>query len=140
MSDNIADEKTKKIAEKKTGAKSKDELRTSIAHFLIDFDVISYLIAFIIALAFNEFLKDLMEFIVLRFIPKRSAYLRLLSSLLSLIFVFIFAFLFVKLIFYKFLYTTDIVKQRQVQKAISKKEEKKVEKEINNEAFLVFSN
>jgi len=137
MSDgNIADEKTKEEAERKVGTKKNDELRTSIAHFLIDFDILSYVIAFVIALAFQDFLKDLMEFVVLRFIPKRSIYLRIASSLLSLIIVFVLSFLFVKFIFYKVLYTEDIVKQRQVQKALAKKEEKEVERKVETEKFF----
>jgi len=86
----LAGEKTMEVVHKAT---TKDEnekkmlsLRSNIVHFLIDFDIISYTIAFIIAFQFQNFSVILLEYAMKKIMGNKKN--ELLSSFLSFIFIY----------------------------------------------------
>lgn len=128
MSDNLTSQQTTELAKETT--KNGNQVKSSIANFLIDFDILQYTIAFVIALSIQEFLKRFMNFTVTRFIPQNKEYWQLISSLLTAIIVFVLAFIFVKYVFYKHIYTEDVEKERTIKKAITEKKTEAAIKEI----------
>lgn len=130
MSDNLTSQQTTELAKETTKNGNGNEVKSSIANFLIDFDILQYTVAFVIALSIQEFLKRFMNFTVTRFIPQNKEYWQLISSLLTAIIVFVLAFIFVKYVFYKHIYTEDVEKERTIKKAITEKKTEAAIKKI----------
>ena len=130
MSDLLTSQQTTELAKETTKNENGSEVKSSIANFLIDFNVLQYTIAFVIALSIQEFLKRFMNFTVTRFIPQNKEYWQLISSLLTAIIVFVLAFIFVKYVFYKHIYTEDVEKERTIKKAITEKKTEAAIKKI----------
>ena len=103
-------------------------MRHSIAHFLIDFNVVPSSIAFLIAFVFRDFVNSLNERIVHIFIPKTID--DLLSKFITLIVTIVFCVLFVKYIFYGLFHSNEIVTEVAIKKAVTKKRENQVLKKL----------
>lgn len=104
------------------------QMRHSIAHFLIDFNVVPSSIAFLIAFVFRDFVNSLNERIVHIFIPKTID--DLLSKFITLIVTIVFCVLFVKYIFYGLFHSNEIVTEVAIKKAVTKKRENQVLKKL----------
>ena len=104
------------------------QMRHSIAHFLIDFNVFPSSIAFLIAFVFRDFVNSLNERIVHIFIPKTID--DLLSKFITLIVTIVFCVLFVKYIFYGLFHSNEIVTEVAIKKAVTKKRENQVLKKL----------
>lgn len=108
------------------------KFKRSIARFLVDFDVVSYTIAFLVAISLQEFLKELITTSLMK-ITKRSSKNNLLILFLTIIIILIISYIFVEFIFYKFIYTDDVEKESILRSAITSKKHDEVKKEIEKE-------
>jgi len=131
----LAGEKTMEVVHKAT---TKDEnekkmlsLRSNIVHFLIDFDIISYTIAFIIAFQFQNFSVILLEYAMKKIMGNKKN--ELLSSFLSFMITLTLCFIFIQYIFFKFIYTDDMEKESIFKEAISEKKKEKAMVEVLKE-------
>ena len=126
---NIPDPASKEIIYKA----SNDDLVTrgfkDFSKFLIDFNIISYTMAFTVAISASRFVEDLVN----SFINNYKINNKVLVSLITLFLVIILCFLFVQFIFYKFIYTKTISKERKIEKAINTKDQEKIEDKLGIE-------
>jgi len=106
------------------------KMRHSIAHFLIDFNVVPSSIAFLIAFVFRDFVNSLNERLVHLFIPVTID--DLLTKFITLIFTIVFCLLFVKYIFYGLFHSNEIVTEVAIKNAVTKKRESQVLKKLKN--------
>lgn len=128
------DEKTQKLIENTTKdgkEKTTPKITRQIAHFLIDFQVVTTSISFIIALQFKSFMEEVVFFILLRFfkIKKHGIF----SSFITFMLTLILAFLFVRYIFYKFIYTEEVDKETILKKAIHEKRTEAVKEKVKQQ-------
>lgn len=125
-----SDPKALKIINKKNkNIAPMNKFRNSIAHFLIDFNVVPTSIAFLIAFVFRDFFNSLTHRIVHIFIPKTID--DLIDKFITLIITLILSVLFVKYIFYGLFHNNQIIKEVAIKKAVEKKRENKALKSIN---------
>lgn len=127
---NISDEKTLDIVQEKTG--SKDKFKNKLTHFLVDFNVLSYLVSFLIALQFKDFLHDLIDK-MLSYVIDEKKY-QLLTNFISLVIICILCFVFIYSIFYKYLYTEDVEKEAILKSALTEKKKELAKKEVEKKS------
>lgn len=128
------DEKMQKVIENTTKdgkEKTTPRITRQIAHFLIDFQVITTSISFIVALQFKSFMEEVTFFILLRFFKIKKH--GILSSFITFVITLILAFLFVRYIFYKFIYTEDVDKETILKKAIQEKRTEAVKEKVKQQ-------
>jgi len=131
------DEKTQKLIENTTKngkEKTTPKITRQFAHFLIDFQVITTSISFIIALQFKSFMEEVVFFILLRFfkIKKHGIF----SSFITFMITLILAFLFVRYVFYKFIYTEDVDKETILKKVIQEKRTEAVKEKVKQQPYM----
>ena len=124
---NIPDPKAKDIVNKITNDKPRQRFFKNFTKFLVDFNVIGYTSAFVIALSITEIINKLGDKIKQRFIFKFDPD-GILISIFNLIFISIMIYLFIEHIFYKYMYTTEVSIERKFEKAIDNKHTKDIEK------------
>lgn len=123
----IPDPKAKEIVEKISNDNGTDRALKNFKKFLIDFGIVSYTVAVIIALAFNDFIKDLTQY----FINKKKIKHPIVGSFITLLLALILMYLFVHIIFFKFVYTTEVAEERKIEQAIQENETEKIKKELD---------
>ena len=131
----LSDENTIKLAQKKV--KGTDEeiesksstLKKNIAHLIIDFNILPYIVSFTIAIAFSDFMKKASVRIIKYFNFKDELLMSFTALILILIFTYIFGYLF----FYKFIYTKDIAKENIIKNVITEEKEKEIKKTIKKD-------
>lgn len=127
---NIPDPKAKDIVNKITNDKPRERFFKNFVKFLVDFNVIGYTSAFLIALSINEIITKLGDKIkknlIFQFDPDG-----IVISIFNLMFVSIMIYLFIEHIFYKYMYTQEVSMERKFEKAIDNKHTKDIEKSTN---------
>tara|TARA_Y100000022_G_C13252385_1_gene377867 strand:- start:1900 stop:2307 length:408 start_codon:yes stop_codon:yes gene_type:complete len=103
--------------------------------FLIDFNIISYTMAFTIAIATSRFVEDIIH----SYLKNYKFNSKLLVSFISLLIIILVCFLFVQLVFYKFIYTKEISKERKIEKAINTKDQEIIDNKIGVEDFYNYN-
>ena len=131
---NIPDPASKEIIKKV----SKDNLVKrgfkDFSKFLIDFNIISYTMAFTIAIAASRFVEDLIHSYLVNYKLNN----KLLVSFISLVLIILLFFFFVQFIFYRFIYTKEISKERKIEKALNTKDQEIIDNKIGVENFHNF--
>lgn len=134
MNDNLLDKKTLNIVQTKTenGNHSSKNSRSkrNLAHFLIDFNVISSSISFLIALETHSFIRIILDNIIDNCIFLEN---KIIKSFISLFLVFTISFLFVSNIFYNYIYTDDVAKENILKKAINEKKKDVAKESVEND-------
>ena len=131
----LSDESTIKLAQKKVEGtdeekKSKSSaLKKNIAHLIIDFNILPYIVSFTIAIAFSDFMKKTSGYIVNYFHFKNEILISFITLMLILIFTYLFGYLF----FYKYIYTKDIAKENIIKNVITEEKEKEIKKTIKDD-------
>ena len=127
---NIPDPKAKDIVNKITNDKPRERFFKNFVKFLVDFNVIGYTSAFLIALSITEIINKLgdkiKKILIFRFDPDG-----ILISIFNLMFISIMIYLFIEHIFYKYMYTPEVSIERKFEKAIDDKHTKDIEKSTN---------
>ena len=131
----FSDEKTLKLVQKSIDKdKHTSKFKRSISRFLVDFNVVSYAVAFLIAISFKDFIDGLIQLILSKFIKEDK--FKVLTEFLVFVIVLVFCFIFVEFIFYKYIYTPDIEKESILRTAIKTKKQEEAKKEIDKEPIL----
>jgi hypothetical protein len=131
----ISDEETIKLAQKKVKGTDEEieskssKFKKSIAHLIIDFNILPYIVSFTIAIAFSDFMKSISNLIIKYFNLNNEIFVDFLTLLLILFFTYIFGYLF----FYKYIYTKDIAKENIIKNAITEEKEKEIKKTIKKD-------
>jgi hypothetical protein len=128
----FTDEKTLDLVQKSLEHEKKgSKFRRSVARFLVDFNVLSYTIAFLIAFSFQGFLRGFIRLCLSR-IVRENKY-EVLTAFLTFLVILILCYVFVQFIFYKFIYTEDVEKESVLRDAISTKKKETAKKELEKE-------
>lgn len=102
----------------------------SFQNIFIDFDIIPYIVGFIIALSFHNLLKNISKFIIKDIIKINND---LVQALFEFILMLIFVYILIYFIYYKFILTEDIASEKIVKHAIKQKKVEKAKKEIDKD-------
>jgi hypothetical protein len=135
MAQPFTDEKTLEIAQKSVEKEQAGNIRSSMSHFIIDFNVISNSIAFIIALQSQKLISDIASSLsdgIL--IGKQHS---IVVNLVSLILTFIICYAFIRLIFYKYIFTQKISDENIIKHAIVEKKKETAKGKINVDSFAI---
>jgi hypothetical protein len=127
---NIPDPKAKDIVNKITNDKPSDRFFKNFVKFLVDFNVIGYTSAFLIALSITDIINKLGDKIKKKFIFNFDPD-GILISVFNLIVLSIMIYIFIEHIFYKYMYTQEVSIERKFEKAIDDKHTKDIEKSTN---------
>lgn len=128
-------EKTLNLVQKSLDKEKKgSKFKRSIARFLVDFNVVSYAVAFLVAISLKDFLDGFIQLILSKVIKEEKYHV--LTQFLVFIVILILCFVFVEFIFYKYIYTKDVEKEAVLRGAIQKKKEEEAKKEIEKEPVL----
>ena len=127
---NIPDPKAKDIVNKITNDQPRERFFKNFVKFLIDFNVVGYTSAFIIALSITDIINKLSDKIKKHFIFKFDPD-GILISIFNLMFISVMIYLFIEHIFYKYMYTSEVSIERKVEKAIDDKHTKDIEDSTN---------
>lgn len=116
------------------------------AHFLLDFNVVSTSISFIIALQLKSFMDELITYIMKIMNIKEE---NLVTIFITLIITLVLCYLFVQYIFYDFIYTEDVEKENILKTAIQEKkaevakdkveEQPEIQKKISETTNLIIN-
>lgn len=129
MSD-LTTQKTNLLVDKKVKKEDKNALGKSFKSILIDFDVIPYVIGFIIALSFHNLLSKLSNTIIQKVFKIKNT---LLDAVFEFILMLIFIYIFIYGIYYQYLFSEDISKENIIKKAINEAKIDKAKKEIEKD-------
>jgi ATP/ADP translocase len=129
---NIPDPKAKDIVNKITNDKPSSRFYKNFVKFLVDFNVIGYTSAFLIALSITNILNKVTDKIQKRFIISFDRE-GILISVINLIILTIMIYLFIENIFYKYMYTQEVSIERKFEKVIDEKQKEDIEKSTNLE-------
>jgi len=127
---NIPDPKAKDIVNKITNDKPRERFLKNFVKFLVDFNVIGYTSAFLIALSINEIINKLGDKIKKNILFKFDSD-GILISIFNLIVLSIMIYLFIEHIFYKYMYTIEISIERKFEKVIDEKQKEDIENSTN---------
>ena len=127
---NIPDPKAKDIVNKITNDKPRERFFKNFVKFLVDFNVIGYTSAFLIALSITDIINKLGDKIKKQFLFKFDQD-GILISIFNLIVLSIMIYLFIEHIFYKYMYTTEVSIERKFEKVIDEKQKEDIEKSTN---------
>jgi hypothetical protein len=131
----FSDEKTIKLVQKSIDTdQNGSKFKRSISRFLVDFNVVSYAVAFLIAISFKDFIDGLIQLILSKFIKEDK--FKVLTEFLVFIIILILCFVFVEFVFYKYIYTEDVEKESILRTAIKTKKQEEAKKEIEKEPIL----
>ena len=133
MSLMAADPDAYKVMKKTTDTEKSavKEVQHSIAHFLIDFEVVPYSVGFLIAFTFKDFMQALSARIM-RYLAPLWKDNELSSTFLTLIVTFILCMLFVKYIFYSMFQNEDIKTETAVKDAVMETKKEIIKNKIAN--------
>tara|TARA_B100001093_G_C26797467_1_gene1001803 strand:+ start:255 stop:692 length:438 start_codon:yes stop_codon:yes gene_type:complete len=133
-----ADPVAEKVIEKTTDTEKSSIKSTqhSIAHFLIDFNVVPVSIGFLIAYTFRDFMQVLAAKIMQYLVPSWGKN-DLSSPLLTLILTVILCMLFVKYIFYSMFQNEDIKKEIAVKDAVEETKKDIAKTKIANNPEII---
>ena len=129
---NIPDPKAKDIVNKITNDKPSSRFYKNFVKFLVDFNVIGYTSAFLIALSITNILNKVTDKIQKRFILSFDRE-GILISIVNLIILTIMIYLFIENVFYKYMYTQEVSIERKFEKVIDEKQKEDIEKSTNLE-------
>ena len=105
-------------------------------HFLLDYNIVSFTVAFIIARAaydtISKGVKGGIQFIFRSLGTRMRDIGEFWSSLVILVCVLILCFLFIKVIFQPMIASKDLTEERRLREIVKTAEEKKLEKEVNH--------
>ena len=119
----LSDEKTIQLAQKKVKGTNEEKqnksgnIKKNIAHMIIDFNILPYVVSFTIAIAFSDLIKNISIHIIEFFNFKVGN--TIISSFLSFILILVITYVFSYLFFYKYIYTEDIAKENIVKNVIN---------------------
>jgi cell division protein FtsB len=102
----------------------------SFQKIFIDFDIITYIVGFIIALSFHNLLKNISKFIIKDLIKINND---LVQALFEFILILIFVYILIYFVYYKFILTEDVASEKIVKHAIKQKKVEKAKKEIDKD-------
>lgn len=128
------DEKTQKLVEESTDngkKKTTPTIARQLAHFLVDFRVVSTGISLLIALQFQLFMQAFVNFIFLRVLKVEHD--SVLTTLAALLLTLLLCFLFVRFVFYKFIYTEDVAKETILKQAIQEKKKEVAKQKVEQQ-------
>jgi hypothetical protein len=127
-------EESKDYVEKKLktdGDKTEGEkIGKSLKSILADFDVMPYLIGFVIALSFNKLVTALVKYVSSKFFKAQND---LVEASIEFIMTIALLHLFIYQIYYKYLVDDDISKEKIVKTAINEAKVEEAKKEINDD-------
>jgi len=118
------------LVEKKVKKNGSSTTGTSLKSILSDFDVMPFLIGFVIATPFNKLLTVVVQTISRHFL--KTQYI-LLEAVMEFILTIGIVYLFVYELYYKYLVDEDISKERIVKTAINEAKVEAAKKEIKND-------
>jgi uncharacterized protein YacL len=125
----LTTEKTNDLVDKKV-KKKYDNVGKSFKSILSDFNVMPYLIGFVIALSFNKFLNEIVKIISEKIFNIKNP---LFEAFIELILVILLIYLFIYEFYYKYLFDEDISKERIVKTAINQAKVEEAKKEIKKD-------
>ena len=129
MSD-LTTQKTNILVDKKVKNEDMNKIGKSFKSLLIDFDVIPYVIGFIIALSFHNFLRELSNTIIQKIFKIKNS---LIEAIFEFILMLIFIYIFIYGIYYQYLFSEDVSKENIIKKAINEAKIDKAKKEIEKD-------
>ena len=129
MSD-LTTQKTNLLVDKKVTKEDKNTIGKSFKSILIDFDVIPYVIGFIIALSFHNLLSKLSNTIIQKIFNIENT---LLDAVFEFILMLIFIYTFIYGIYYQYLFSEDVSKENIIKKAINEAKIDKAKIEIEKD-------
>jgi hypothetical protein len=128
MSD-LATEQSNDLVDKKLDTDS-DEIGKSLKSILSDFEVMPYLIGFVIALSFNKLVNQIVLSISSKLFKTQN---NLTEATIEFIFTIVIIYFFIYEIYYKYLVDDDISKEKIVKTAINEAKLAEAKKEINED-------
>lgn len=123
---NIPDPQAKDIVNKITNDKPRERFFKNFTKFLVDFNVIGYTSAFLIALSITNVINKLGDKIKKKFIFKFDPD-GILVSIFNLIIISILIYIFIEHVFYKYMYTPEVSFERKFAKVIDEKQKEDIE-------------
>lgn len=127
----IPDPVAKEMVDKITDDKPSKKIYKNFIKFLVDFNVIGYTSAFLIALSITKITDKITIILQKRLYNKLDPN----GVILDVIFLFIMTaliYIFIEFFFYKYLYTKELSTERKVEKVLDEKNKKDIEKNANN--------
>jgi large-conductance mechanosensitive channel len=133
MSD-IATSNTNELVEKKIKKDNNEPIiiAKSFKSILSDFNVMPYLISFIIALSFNNLLEKIVQVIAMKMNIRNP----LINAFIEFILVLVLIYLFIYEIFYKYLYDETISKEKIMKKALSETKVDEIKKNLKEDVEI----
>jgi len=125
----ITTQKTNELVDKKV-KKKYDNVGKSFKSILSDFDVMPYLIGFVIALSFNKLIDEIVKIISEKIFKIKNP---LFEAFIGLILVMLLIYLFIYEFYYKYLFDEDISKEKIVKTAINEAKVEEAKKEIKKD-------
>lgn len=126
----IPEPKAKELVQKIHNDKPAKRFYKNFVKFLVNFNVIGYTSAFVIAMCITKLLDNLygLIFAYLKKYDKTG----ILVNFIILIMATIAIYLFVEYVFYKYMYTKEVSNERKLEKVIDDNDNKKIKKNTKN--------
>jgi len=128
MSD-LPTEKSNEYVDKKV-KKNGNNIGKSFKSILSDFNVMPYLIGFVIALSFNKLLNRIVQFMSRKLLKTQN---ELLEAVVEFVIAIAFVYVFIYEFYYKYLVDEDISKEKIVKTAINEVRIEEAKKDINDD-------
>lgn len=107
--------------------------KRDFVHFMRDFSVFQTIIGFVIAVSLLDFIKNLVTYLVIKYLGIRN---KLLNSGICLLVIILLIYLFISCIFYKHLYTKDVAKEEVIKKALAEKKVEVIKKKFDQHKHI----
>ncbi len=126
----IPEPKAKELIQKLNNDKPVTRFYKNFVKFLVDFNVIGYTSAFLIAMCITKLLDNLYDFIFMYL--KKYDKTGILVNFIILCMATIAIYLFVEYVFYKYMYTKEVSNERKLEKVIDDNDTKNIKKTAKN--------
>ena len=132
----LPDPKAKEMINKVSKDGPTTRLKKNLIKFLVNFNIIGWAVAFMLAIQINNFLSELMKTLLRRYKIENELLSRFITLILSLLFVF----LFVEYVFYGYLYTPEISKEIKIEEVLDDKDKQEIEDKMGVQPYAANSN
>tara|TARA_B100002019_G_C21219152_1_gene573701 strand:+ start:363 stop:800 length:438 start_codon:yes stop_codon:yes gene_type:complete len=126
----IPEPKAKELVQKIHNDKPAKRFYKNFVKFLVNFNVIGYTSAFLIAMCITNLLGNMHDLMFAYF--KKYDKTGILVNFIILIMATIAIYLFVEYVFYKYMYTKEVSNERKLEKVIDDNDTKKIKKNTKN--------
>ena len=135
----IPEPKAKELVQKLQNDSPVKRIYKNFIKFLVDFNVIGYATAFLIALSITKILEKF-NIIVRKRIKIPYDTEGILIQILILCIVIVSIYIFIEYIFYGYMYTNEVSIERKIEKVMDDKETKNIKKKTKNKNSIVSLN